>query len=177
MKIAKMFLAVITVVFALALVAKAAQPVIYTLNVTTPIAPGATVTITNPVWTTQSGGQLTNLDVGLQSQFTLYTVAQSAGTNSAVSAGTNGQVSVSGLISPDGVVWTPTNAPAAFTLLQNSSNQVVAMSYSNLPATSWRFWGGILTIVNNSTNQAYGSAWTNTTGPSFFQLKSFWKAP
>lgn len=154
----------------------AAQPVIYTLTISTNINPGSTVTVTNPVFVTQSGGLLTNLDVALQSQLSLYVIATAAGTNGGT-AGTNGTFTISGLVSPDGVYFTPTNAPAAFTISQNSSNTVVAMPYSNQPATSWRYWGGVLTITLNSTNLTYGPSYTNTTGPSLLQLKSFWKAP
>ena len=164
--------AVVAAVFAMALVASAAQPVIYTLNLASANLVGTTY-VTNPVWTTQSGGQLTNLDVGLQSQLTLYAVVQGGPTNGVVNAGTNGAFTISGLISPDNGYFTASNAPASFTVGIISNALTVAMPYSNLPATSWRYWGGVLTITANTTNYSAGPAFTN----SVLQLKSFWKAP
>lgn len=159
------------------LAAMAAQPVIYTLNLASVNLNPGTTYITNPVWTTSSGAPLTNLDVVFESQFTLYCVAQAAATNGITTAGTNGAVTISGLVSPDNVTWTSSNAPAAFTIGQNSSNSVVSMPYSNCAATSWRYWGGVLTVTVASTNLAYGPTYTNLGGPSVLQLKSFWKLP
>ena len=174
MKTIKSFFVGIAAVFGLALVVQAAQPVIYTLNLgTANLLPGTTY-VTNPVWTTSSGGQLTNLDVALQSQFTLYALLQAGPTNTtSLNSGTNGVVTISGLVSPDNVNYTPSNAPAAFTVGFATNALTVATPYSNLPATSWRYWGGVLTVTVASTNYLVGPQFTNST----LQLKSFWKAP
>ena len=173
MKQLNKFLAVIAAVFAMALVASAAQPVIYTLNLSSYTLTNQTILVTNPVWTTSSGGVMTNLDVQFQSQFTLYCVAQAGPTTNGFLLATNGAVTISGLVSPDGVYFTPSNAPPAFTVGLNTNNLVVATPYSNQPATSWRYWGGVLTVTVGATNFGIGPAYTNST----LQLKSFWKLP
>ena len=173
MKTIKKFFAAVAVLLFLSLCVQAAQPVIYTLNLAQQNLLAGTTYITNPVWVTSSGGTLNNLDVVQQSQFTLYATLQAGPTNGVVNAGTNGSVTISGLVSPDNVTFTASNAPAAFTLNMSSNAPVVGMPFSNQPATSWRYWGGVLAITVNSTNYTVGPSFSN----SVLQLKSFWKAP
>ena len=162
------FFAVVAATFALALCAQAVQPVMQVINI--PFAVPPTTAATAPIVigqvpttvTTASGAVVTNLDLGFQSQFTLYgsvtTVSNSVGTPI-------GTYTFSTQVSPDGVLWVP-GTPFVLTTVAAGTG----VSVSNYPATTFRYWQ--ITQVSATVTNSFV---TNT--PSGFSLKAFWKTP